>query len=207
MNNDDGAAMRMAPVGVVYAGAPERAAEMAGIEAGISHDASGVWAGQGVAAAVAVAMVDGTTSEISEAMLRFVPADSWLGRTCARARALCEQATAIEDVWDALHTDFYTPEHSAVEEAIPQIYAIFRLTDGDFRKGMFWAANFGRDADTIAAVIGALSGARQGVAVIPPAWIEKVRKPSGTCLRFAADEDVIEMGDALAELAIKIGDE
>lgn len=200
LNNDDGAAMRIAPVGIVYAGAPDRAAEMARIEAQISHDGSGVWSAQAIAAAVAVAMVDGTTAEIVAAMLEYVPDGSWLGRSFAHATELCERASSIEDVWDALHTDFHTREHAVVEEAMPQCYAIFRLTDGDFRKGMFWAANFGRDADTISAVVGALAGARHGVDVIPRDWIEKVRRPAGTCLKFAAEEDVIAMGGALAEL-------
>ncbi len=48
-NNDDGAAMRIAPVGIVCAGHPDKAAEMAVIEAQISHDRDGIWAAQAVA--------------------------------------------------------------------------------------------------------------------------------------------------------------
>ncbi|HRE28349.1 MAG TPA: ADP-ribosylglycohydrolase family protein, partial [Anaerolineales bacterium] len=76
------------------------------------------------------------------------------------------------------------------------------LTDGDFRRGLFWACNFGRDADTIGAVVGALTGARHGVGVIPPEWIERVRRPSGVCLRFAAQEDIVALADGLAALIV-----
>jgi ADP-ribosylglycohydrolase len=205
LNNDDGAAMRIASIGVVYAGDPAEAARTAGIDAQISHCESGVWAAQAVAAAVAVAMVDGTPDDVENAMFTPIPADTWLGRAMDHARTLRRTAGGILDVWDALHTDFYTLEHAVVEEALPQVYGVSMLTDLEYRNGMFWATNFGRDADTIAAIVGAIAGARHGLSAIPDSWIAPVRRPSGTCLRFSADEDMIEIGTELAELAIRIG--
>ncbi|HEY88702.1 MAG TPA: ADP-ribosylglycohydrolase family protein [Thermoflexia bacterium] len=202
LNNDDGAAMRIAPIGIVCAGEPERAAALAEIEAQVSHYADGIWAAQAVAASIAVAMVDGTTEEIIEAGLRQIPSDSWLGRAMARAMEICDQAGSIENAWERLHTELWTPVHSVSPEALPQIYGVFRLTDGDFRRGMFWGGNFGRDADTIGAVIGALSGARHGASVIPEAWVEKVRRPSGVCLKFAAQEDIPTLAGELANLIL-----
>ncbi len=199
-NDDDGAAMRIAPIGIVCGGDPTRAAELAAIDAQISHYADGVWAAQAVAASVAVAMTGADPEAIIDAGLQQIPEDSWLGRAMARAMGICEEAQTIERAWERLHTDLWTPTHSACAEAIPQTYAIFRLTHGEFREGMFWAANFGRDADTITAVVGALSGARHGVDVIPREWIEKVRKPSGVCLRFTAEEDVLLIAEQLAAL-------
>ncbi len=204
-NTDDGAAMRIAPVGIVYGGDPERASAMARIEAQISHAESGVWAAQAVAAAVAVAMADGTPDEISDAFFTPIPENSWLGRAMARARELCDGAGEMEDIWAQLHTEFATREHAAVEEALPEAYGVARMTGFSFRKGMFWGANFGRDADTIAAIVGALAGAREGIDVIPASWLEPVRKPAGTCLRFAANEDVVDLGTELAELARRLG--
>ncbi len=202
LNDDDGAAMRIAPIGILCAGEPERAAEMAIIEAQISHDRDGIWAAQAVAASVAVAMVGGTTEEIIAAGLAQIPNDSWLGRAMDRAMHICDKAGSIEKAWEALHTQLWTPVHAASPEAIPQIYALFRLTDGDFRQGMFWGGNFGRDADTIAAVIGAMAGARQGIDVIPPVWVKKVRQPAGVCLRFTAHKDVVEIAEALMTLIV-----
>lgn len=205
LNNDDGAAMRSASVGIVYAGDPRRAAEVAGIEAEISHYESGVWAAQAVAAAVAVAMADGTSLEIESAMFDCIPPDTWLARSMEKARAMCREAHGVRDVWKQLHTEFFTLEHAVVEEALPQIYGVSRLTDTDYHEGMFWAANFGRDADTISAVVGAIAGARHGLGAIPPNWVAPVRKPAGTCLPFAAQEDVVDLGDELADLAIELG--
>jgi ADP-ribosylglycohydrolase len=198
--DDDGAAMRIAPVGIVCAGDPARAAQMAAIDAQVSHFADGIWAAQAVAASIAVAMSGAAVEAIIAAGLAQIPDDSWLGRTMARAMAICAEAGAIEQAWERLHTDLWTPTHSACAEAIPQIYALYRLTAGDFRRGMFWAANFGRDADTIGAVVGALCGARDGIDVIPADWVARVRRPSGVCLRFTANEDVLAVADQLFEL-------
>ena len=201
-NYDDGAAMRIAPIGIICAGDPERAAEMAEIDAQVTHYRDGIWAAQAVAASVAAAMVDASTEEIIETGLKFVPNNSWLGRALDRAMKICAEEKNMEQSWGRLHAELWTSSHSASAEAIPQAYALFRLTNGDFRRGLFWGANFGRDADTIGSVVGALSGAKHGLKAIPPDWIEKVRKPSGVCLEFAAREDISAIADELANLIV-----
>lgn len=200
MNDDDGAAMRIAPIGIVCAGDPEKAAAMAKIEAEISHFEDGIWAAQAVAASIAVAMVDGTTDEIINAGLKFIPEDSWLGRRMVKAIALWDNVPEIEGCWENLHTDFWTPSHSVAPEAIPQTYAIIHYTKTDFKRGLFWSANFGRDADTITAIVGAVSGAKHGIKTIPKDWVEKIRKPAGVCLKFTEREDILDLGRQLADL-------
>ncbi len=201
-NNDDGAAMRVAPIGIVCAGDPDRAAAMAEIDAQISHHGDGIWAAQAVAAGIAVAMIDASPGDVIDTARRFIPVDSWLGRSFERAMTLCDHAASIEDVWEDLHTQLWTPVHSTSAEAIPQVFAIYRMTGGDFHKGMFWACNFGRDADSIAAIIGALCGARHGLDAIPDRWVQQVRVASGVSLKFAANEDVIHLAEGLANLVV-----
>ncbi len=201
-NNDDGAAMRISPIGIFCAGDPDRAAAMACIDAEISHHADGVWAAQAVAAAVAVAMVDASPETIVQTARRYIPDDSWLGRAFDRAMDICDRAGDILSAWEDLHTALWTPVHSMSAEAIPQVFAIFRLTAGDFRQGMFWAANFGRDADSIAAICGALSGALHGLTVIPERWVQQVRVASGVSLRFVRNEDVLNLAEALVDLVL-----
>jgi ADP-ribosylglycohydrolase len=199
-NYDDGAAMRIAPIGIICAGDPQRAARLAELDAQISHYADGIWAAQAIATSVAVAMVDASVEEIVATGIAQIPTDSWLGRAMARAMQICDQAGTIENAWVKLHTELWTPSHSASPEAIPQAYAIFRLTEGDFRRGMFWGCNFGRDADTIGAMVGAMAGARHGIGVIPERWVELVRHARGVCLKFAAQEDIVNLAEQLAEL-------
>jgi ADP-ribosylglycohydrolase len=204
LNMDDGAAMRIAPIGII-ARDEAHAASLAEIEASISHYEDGVYAAVACAVAVRLCMEGASAPEAVAAAARHVPEDSWLGLTMGRMLALAKEAGSIEAAWARLHTDFYTPRHSMSPEAIPQAFGIFLLTGGDFRKGMFWASNFGRDADTIAALVGAFSGARQGIEVIPEAWIERVRKPAGVCLKFAASCDIVELGGELARLGARFG--
>lgn len=201
-NDDDGAAMRIAPVGIVCAGDPARAMKMAEIEAQISHSRDGIWAAQAVAASVAVAMSGGSVDDIIEAGCQAIPEDSWLGRAMTRAMRICDEHDAIIDAYEALHEDLWTPVHSMAAEAVPQSYAIFRMTQGEFKTGMFWAGNFGRDADTISALVGALSGAVHGEAVIPSDWAEKVDQPAGVCLHFAAEKSMRSLASQLIDLIV-----
>jgi hypothetical protein len=45
-----------------------------------------------------------------------------------------------------------------------------------------------------------MSGARHGLSVIPPDWVEKVRQPAGVCLRFAAQKDMVTLAAQLVDL-------
>jgi ADP-ribosylglycohydrolase len=65
---------------------------------------------------------------------------------------------------------------------------------------MIYAGNFGRDTDTIGAIVGALAGAVKGIEAVPEAWVEKVRKPHGTCLQFTANRDLFEVASRLIAL-------
>ena len=63
-------------------------------------------------------------------------------------------------------------------ETVPVALALFFLAAGDPRDAILFGANFGRDADTIASMAGALAGAFRGASALPAAWVEKVRAQS-----------------------------
>ena len=197
----DGACMRISPVGIICAGDVERAKELAKRDAEVSHHTSGIWAAQAVAAAVATAMVSGTDQEIIDAAMSCIPADCWLYDNMKHMLELVELAeTDFCSAWMALHDDFRTRYKASVEEAIPQAFALFLLSKGDFRHGIILAANFGRDADTIGAVLGALRGAQLGASAIPEAWIERTGYPTGTCLQFTKGMTIRSLAADLAAL-------
>jgi ADP-ribosylglycohydrolase len=197
----DGTAMRIPPVGIICAGDPERAAALAEIDASISHYADGVWGAQAVAAAVAVAMVDGTMDEIFAAAMKPIPPDSWLYYNMNLAFDIVEKSgNKIIECWMPLHDRIRASAWATTAEAIPAAFACLKLSHRDFKSGLVLAANFARDADTIGAVAGSILGAKYGLAAIPPAWVEKVRYPSGTCLQFTRGLDIAAMSEDLAAL-------
>ncbi|SCY44628.1 ADP-ribosylglycohydrolase family protein [Alkaliphilus peptidifermentans] len=197
----DGSAMRIAPVGIICAGDPEAAATMAEIDASISHYGDGVWGAQAVAAAVSIAMVNGTMEEIIDAAMKVIPKDSWLYASMNTAFDIVEKANgSIIDVWMPLHDALRTSAWATTAEAIPAAFACLKMAHSDFKKGAILAGNFARDADTIGAVAGAILGAKYGVKEIPAHWVEKTRFPSGTCLTFTKGVDLIKIGEELADL-------
>jgi len=206
MNIDDGAAMRSTPHGILKAGDPAGAAVLAAADASVSHDADGIWAAQAIAASVAAAIAGATVAEIVAAGRAQLPAGSWIASSMDRAMAICDAKPDIELAYEELHTSLWTPEHATAPEAIPQVYAIFRLTVGDPRRGLLWSANFGRDADTISGLVCSFAGAMHGLSAWPEAWTARLRKPSGTCLDFAAEEDILDLAGQLVDLALRMED-
>lgn len=197
----DGTAMRIPPVGIICAGNPEKAAEMAEIDASISHYRDGIWGAQAVASAVAVAMADGTWDEIFSAARKCLPNDSWVAYSFDKAMSIIEENDyRIVDCWMKLHDELKASTWATTAEAIPAAFACLKLSHDSYKAGALLAANYARDADTIGAVASAILGAKYGKEAIPEAWIAKTRYPSGTCLQFTKGKDIVEMAKQLADL-------
>ena len=196
----DGAAMRVTPVGIVCVGNPERAADLAEIVARISHSRDGLWSAQAVAASIAVAMTGASVDEIFQTAINVTPKDSWMRFTLTKALNIIEERKTIEDSWKPLHDALWTEYKSVAPEAVASALAILKLTNGNFKRGIIYSGNFGRDADTISAIVGAISGALNGMNSIPSKWIDKVRITTGVCLPFTKGMDLFEVASQLSEL-------
>lgn len=198
----DGAAMRAAPIGIVFAGDLPGAAQAAEIDASISHCRDGVWGAQSVACAVAAAVAGASFEEILDAALYPVPKTSWYYYTFQLAMDIVRQADGrLLDAWMPLHDRLATRYKASVPEAVSQAFGVLALSHEDFRTGVITAGNFGRDADTIAAICGAVLGGMYGYKAIPARWAEKTRYPSGTCLPMARGIDLLEIAGKLCALA------
>jgi hypothetical protein len=69
-------------------------------------------------------------------------------------------------VWDKDRTVSPTSR-----EVLPIVAGLFELCGGEPSACISAGSSFGRDADTIATVLGGLSGALAGASAIPPDWI------------------------------------
>ncbi|MEU9973182.1 ADP-ribosylglycohydrolase family protein [Streptomyces sp. NPDC051014] len=194
----DGLAMRAAPFGVFAAGRPVEAARLVAIDGSVSHEGEGIYGGQAVAAGVAAAMAGAPPTAVVAAALAVVPDDSWTARSLRRAVSVAHRGERA--VRSAVVIGGY-PWTDLAPEAVALAFGAYAAADGDFRDAVLTAVNMGRDADTTAAVAGALAGATQGAAAIPGDWAAAIGPARGSCLPSMAGQHVLEVADRLTGAA------
>ena len=180
-------AMCIAPVGVLNACNPPLAALQAYNLASLIHIHDVGFCQDGAAAMAAA---------VAEAMKPQANVESVLGAARQAIVPLSgrEMLDRIERVLDLAHTiDDYHAFREAVyrrsdelfcrlmcdsRETIPLTLALFALARGDVERCVTFAANLGRDADTIASMGGAIAGALHGVEGIRSDWVAKAKRVS-----------------------------
>ncbi|TQK99779.1 ADP-ribosylglycohydrolase [Streptomyces puniciscabiei] len=190
----DGLAMRAAPFGVFAAGRPAEAARLVAIDGSVSHEGEGIYGGQAVAAGVAAAMTGAPVAVVIASALAVIPEDSWTARSLRRAVAVSHLGERA--VRSAVVIGGY-PWTDLAPEAVALAFGAYAAADGDFAEAVLTAVNMGRDADTTAAVAGALAGATQGSAAIPAHWSAAIGPVHGRCLPSMAGRHVLEVADLL----------
>ncbi|MFD7131436.1 ADP-ribosylglycohydrolase family protein [Streptomyces sp. NPDC059894] len=190
----DGLAMRAAPFGVFAAGRPAEAARLVAIDGSVSHDGEGIYGGQAVAAGVAAAMAGAPTVAVVAAALAVVPDDSWTARSLRRAVAVAHCGERA--VRSAVVIGGY-PWTDLAPEAVALAFGAYASADGDFTQAVLTAVNMGRDADTTAAVAGALAGATRGEPAVPADWAAAIGPARGSCLPSMAGHHVLDVAELL----------
>ena len=196
-------AMCIAPVGLVNACNPAQAAAQATHlaslinvqDAGFCQDGAAI-----IAAAVASACRTGATVEsILQDAVAHIPATSG-----ARMLAGVQQAVgatrgrdyaAFRDYVHERAERFFQLRKANSLETVPLTLALFSLAAGDPERCVTYAANFGRDTDTMAAMAGAIAGAFGGAEAIRPDWLEKAKRN--------ADQDQEALALGLAGAAVE----
>jgi len=177
----NGAAMRVAPVGLRYPGQPDAAIRDALTSCRPSHFTSiGVAGAAAMAAAVSVAVIPGASLlEVVGAARRGAEEGARLGRQYGRDApgpsvscridigvAAAMRCGCFSDAVQAVAQTVGTGLHMA--EAVPAAIAIFLAAEGDPFLACVGGANGGDDTDTVACIAGALAGAYRGFRAIPP---------------------------------------
>jgi ADP-ribosylglycohydrolase len=191
----NGAAMRIAPVGIVNAGNLEGAL-LDTVEAclpthGTTLAISGAAA---VACAVAQAMRNGDTLEaVLEAAMegairgRRHGAHVWtppLERRIALAVRLAREAESEAEALRALYD--YVGVDMTVTESVPTAFGLVILAGGDPMRAVCYAANIGGDTDTIGAIAGAICGALRGIEAVDRVMLAEVEQVNGLDLETVA---------------------
>ncbi|WP_405755615.1 ADP-ribosylglycohydrolase family protein [Streptomyces sp. NBC_00073] len=189
-----GAAMYMAPVGIVNAGHPAGAYAEALDIAGAHQSSYGREAAGVFAAAVAAACVPGATaSSVVDTALALAK-----DGTREAIAAVCEVAGRHRDFesalaplraavapYDSVGPDYRSPSLGARRpsrlhsiEELPIALGMLVVADGAFEGSVLGAVNYGRDCDSIATMAGAIAGALAGVRAVPPVWAKQVAEAS-----------------------------
>ncbi|MFF7362815.1 ADP-ribosylglycohydrolase family protein [Streptomyces sp. NPDC008125] len=189
-----GAAMYMAPVGLVNAAHPQ-AAYAEALEVAAPHQSSYGREAAGVfAAAVAAACTPGATPvSVVEACLALAK-----DGTRAAIEAVCEEAARHADPesalvplreavapFDTVGPDYRSPSLGARRpsrlhsiEELPVALGMLLAGGGDYRRTVLGSVNYGRDCDSIATMSGAIVGALYGEAAVPEEWAKRVAEAS-----------------------------
>ncbi|WP_435813003.1 ADP-ribosylglycohydrolase family protein [Streptomyces rochei] len=187
-----GAAMYMAPVGLVNAANPAAAYAEALDVAGAHQSSYGREAAGVLAAAVAAACAPGATPDSVVAAALALAKDG----TRAAIEAVCEAAARCSDFesalgplreavapYDTVGPDYRAPSLGARRpsrlhaiEELPVALGMLLVSGGDFRHAVLGAVNYGRDCDSIATMAGALAGALGSP--VPEDWAKAVAEAS-----------------------------
>ncbi|MFH8975632.1 ADP-ribosylglycohydrolase family protein [Streptomyces sp. NPDC017890] len=187
-----GAAMYMAPVGLVNAGHPAGAYAEALDVAGAHQSSYGREAAGVLAAAVAAACLPGATPASVVAACLSLAKDG----TRAAIEAVCEVASRYSEFesalvplreavapYDTVGADYRAPSLGARRpsrlhaiEELPVALGMLLVAGGDYRHAVLGAVNYGRDCDSIATMAGALAGALGSP--VPEDWAKTVAEAS-----------------------------
>ena len=188
-------AMCISPMGIINAGNPRQAALETYEAASLIHHNFSRDGACSMAAAVAEAFKPAASvASVLSAAAAYLPRRSaqvmrdFIEQTLALARAAGEYSAFREQYYaGSILPGIAMPD---ARETVPVALALFYLADGDPQRSIRYGANFGRDADTIASMAGALAGALRGASALPAAWIEK--------MRGSGRRDQVQLAHALA---------
>lgn len=209
-----GAAMYIAPVGVVNAGNPKAAYDEAILFA-MGHQSSyGLEAAGVLAACVAKAFEqDATVEDIVQTALKYAKdgTKKAIEELTAAARTLRSEKDNKDKVVQTFHSiiakyspmgddvhrkmekvgipsNHYTPSRLFSIEELPLALAFIVLHDGEFYPAIYDGINSGRDTDSIGVMIGVILGAKYGYQVIKDEDIELLESTNKLQLVERADQ-------------------
>jgi ADP-ribosylglycohydrolase len=207
-------AMSISPMGIINACNPRRAAIETYDVAGLIHAGPSTFCRDGacaIAAAVAEAMnPNATVDSILEASWKYLHKESskeMLDRI-RLAMDMVKHTENYEDFRKGYYQKYLGDIISDSRETVPCVLALFKLAGGDPVKAVEYGANFGRDADTIGTMAGALAGAYKGVDALKSEWVAKIESAFGAKQKpskgYVVEESAAPNQKELAEKLVQV---
>lgn len=202
----NGAAMRIAPAGLVNPGDLEGAVRLAWLTSRPTHDTQIAAAGAGaIAAGVAQALeVDADVYSVAQACLWGARFGEELGAREGRLVAgpsvprrielAIDEALRARDLEQAVRGIEASVGNSVMMvESAPAAVGVFVAAGGDPLESVVGGTNIGNDTDTIAAMAGSLAGALRGISAVPADLFATVKSVNS--------EDIESIAQGLTDLA------
>lgn len=171
----NGAAMRAAPLGLIYRENIQAAAEMARIDARITHrHPEAVHGAVAVAVGVAALCQGLQPFNILRAVVEWMPSNSKMYMKFHQAAAMTQRVLPKSgpNIMPATELLVEVGTAANVLESVPAAFLAFVATKS-YREAIETAVRAGGDTDTIAAIAGALAGTHYGFGQVAP-YAEKV---------------------------------
>ncbi|MBC7115010.1 MAG: ADP-ribosylglycohydrolase family protein [Archaeoglobi archaeon] len=182
-SNTDGAAMRAAPIGLLYNFSLDLVENYALISSSITHRGEGAIA-SAISVSVAVACILNGRDPVKEAIRRSEAYDEFFAEKLRLAYELRKED--VEVALKELGNSYLS------YEAVPLAFYC-HLSSESFEDAVLKAVNCGGDTDTIASITGALKGAEKGAEGIP----ERLK-------RVKEKERIIETAERLYDAFLRI---
>lgn len=205
--NTNGAAMRIAPLGVIHgicgSSVEELARDVALTDLATHNtkvcNSSATAIAWGVACCINREGI--TPGQVAEETIRAceagekygysIPSPN-IGKRIELACNIVTRSSSIQDGMASLYEMFGGGDLSS--DSIPTSVAVFLLGNGDVRKTIEIAVNLGGDCDTNGAMAGAMAGALRGINDVPKEWCDTLVKVNHCNFEKEAEEAI-----ALAE--------
>jgi len=210
-----GAAMYASPVGLINAGRPERAYDEAisvfgAHQSSYGRESAGVLAacvaeaaspqGSSVEKVLQVAQdlaKDGTRDAIFSVLEAANDFEDWREAvTSGKIRQAIAPFDTVGEKYRDPEMGAKMPSRTKSIEELPVALAMLSISGGNPRETILGGTNYGRDADSIASMGGAIAGALGGIDSIPMDWADFVEEASQT--------SIFEPGRKLAEATVRI---
>ncbi|SFU93830.1 ADP-ribosylglycohydrolase family protein [Pseudoduganella namucuonensis] len=203
----NGAAMRVAPAGLLHPGRIDAACRAALVTCFPSHDTDvAIAAACSVAAATAQALATRDLDTVLAAALAGAETGARMARDSARAvagpsyparlrMALRIAAEERDDYAFLRRMESEVGNSVLAAESVPAALGVVAYAQGDPLRTIALAASIGNDTDSIATMAGAIVGALRGTAALPPGMLAEFKQAN------AAEFDLDALAAGLAALA------
>ena len=207
VGNTNGAAMRVAPCGLIHPGNIDAACEQAYVTCLPSHDTDvAISAACAIAAACAEAMTGADLDTVLRASLKGAVIGERMGRERARSvagpqmlarteMALEIAARATDDMAFMIELERKVGNSVLAAESVPAAIGVLAYAKGDPLRTIALCSSVGNDTDSIATMAGAIAGAMHGTAKLPQYLLTEFLQVNGD------DYGLHQMARDLAKIA------